>query len=188
MRSGGARVTSSPSRRICPEVARNSPESRLRKVDLPAPFGPITACTSAGANDSDTPSTATRAPKRRESCFVSRTASAMRFSEETGDAAGKEEDHRDDERPDQRIPVGRDLLAVTLEEGEEQRADHRAMQGALATEQNRHQKQPRLAPAQLRWVDEPVQRRVEVAGDTGQRASQDEGDELVPMHGKSQGP
>src|SRR5256885_8614366 len=136
MRSGGARVTLRPSRRICPEVAGNSPDSRLRNVDLPAPFGPITACTSAGANDSDTPSTAARAPKRRESCLVSSTASAMRFSEEPGDAAGKEDHHRDHECPDQRIPVRRDLLAVSLEEGKEQRADHRSMQSALATQQH----------------------------------------------------
>ncbi len=34
-----------------PVDGRSSPESRLTSVDLPAPFGPMTACTALGASD-----------------------------------------------------------------------------------------------------------------------------------------
>src|SRR5262249_37789800 len=39
--SAGARVTSTPSKRMRPRVGTRSPAMQLKKVDLPAPFGPI---------------------------------------------------------------------------------------------------------------------------------------------------
>ena len=39
--SGGARVTSTPSNMMRPVVGSVSPARQLKKVDLPAPFGPI---------------------------------------------------------------------------------------------------------------------------------------------------
>ena len=43
MRSGDSPVMSSPLNRMRPEVGRNTPVRQLKKVLLPAPFGPITA-------------------------------------------------------------------------------------------------------------------------------------------------
>src|SRR5689334_25147352 len=60
-------------RRMVPLDGRRSPDSRLISVDLPAPFGPMTACTARGAIESVTSSTATRPPKRRPSDAVART-------------------------------------------------------------------------------------------------------------------
>src|SRR3954466_11335788 len=115
MRSGGAPVTSAPRTRMLPEVGRTSPASKPRKVDLPAPFGPMMACTSPAANPSETPSTAASAPNRRESRSVSSTGSATLASEQPGDAAGQKEHHRDDERAQKRGPVRRQPLTVQLE-------------------------------------------------------------------------
>src|SRR5260221_7513741 len=157
MRSGVARVSSWPRKRTLPEVARSSPAIRLRKVDLPAPLGPITACTSPSANESETPSTAASAPKRRESPSVCKSGSATRASQESRQAARQEEHHRDHECADQRVPVRGELLAVVLEEGEQQGAQHRAVERSLAAEQHRHEQEARLAPAEVGGVDESIE-------------------------------
>ena len=47
-------------------VGGKKPLIRLKKVVLPAPFGPITARSSPGSTVIDTSSTATRLPKRRD--------------------------------------------------------------------------------------------------------------------------
>ena len=43
MRSGGRPVMSSPLNRMRPEVGRSTPVRQLKKVLLPAPFGPMMA-------------------------------------------------------------------------------------------------------------------------------------------------
>ena len=64
-RAGNSPEISSPSKMIWPEVCERKPLIRLKKVVLPAPFGPITARSSPGSTVIDTLSTATRLPK----CF-----------------------------------------------------------------------------------------------------------------------
>src|ERR1700686_5205018 len=181
MRSGGARVRSWPLNRMVPEVARSSPDRRFKKVDLPAPLGPMTACTSPAVKAKETLSTAASAPKRRESCTASSTASATRASQDAGDAAREEQYDDDDEAADQRAPVRRDLLAIVFDEGEEQRADHRAIQGPLAAQQHGHEQQPGLPPAELCRVDESVERGIEVPCEPRERASDDERDQLITL-------
>src|SRR3954469_1629353 len=61
------RVTSRPSNSMRPLLVGSSPLSRLISVDLPAPFVPMTACTSPTCRSSATPLTAARPPKRRVS-------------------------------------------------------------------------------------------------------------------------
>jgi len=48
--------------RIAPDVTAASPESRLISVDLPAPFGPMTAWTSSRCTAMETPDTAFNPP------------------------------------------------------------------------------------------------------------------------------
>src|SRR5262249_39861090 len=67
MACGGSPVTSSPSRTIRPAVGRSTPVKQLKNVDLPAPFGPMTARTSPGATAIDTRFSAVRPPN----CTVS---------------------------------------------------------------------------------------------------------------------
>ena len=61
---GGSAVMSSPAKRMRPKSARNWPLSCAINVVLPAPFGPMMACSSPGATSSERLSVATMPPKR----------------------------------------------------------------------------------------------------------------------------
>jgi hypothetical protein len=58
---------------MAPEVGGKNPEIRLKKVVLPAPFGPMMAHNSPFATDSDTSRTATRLPNLFVTVLMSRT-------------------------------------------------------------------------------------------------------------------
>src|SRR5690242_12493892 len=60
--SGGARVTSISSNTMRPVVGRVSPARQLKKVDLPAPFGPIRPIISPSSMERSAPATARRLP------------------------------------------------------------------------------------------------------------------------------
>src|SRR3989440_11486742 len=60
--SGEARVTSLPSNTIRPVVGSVSPARQLKKVDLPAPFGPIKPMISPSSMARSAPATARRLP------------------------------------------------------------------------------------------------------------------------------
>ena len=51
---GDAKVSASPRQRNCPASAAKTPLITLMRVDLPAPFSPISACTSPARTSSDT--------------------------------------------------------------------------------------------------------------------------------------
>src|SRR5882762_10330347 len=61
--SGGRCVTSAPANVTVPEVTGRSPVRQLKKVDLPAPLGPIRPRMSPSSTDTDALSTALKAPK-----------------------------------------------------------------------------------------------------------------------------
>ena len=63
-RAAGKRVTSSPNRRMVPEVGRKSPVTQLKSVVLPAPFEPRTARRSPGRTVRVTSVSAASAPKQ----------------------------------------------------------------------------------------------------------------------------
>src|SRR5215212_4108396 len=60
--SGGRRVTSAPAKDTAPEVTGKSPVRQLKKVDLPAPLGPIRPRISPSSTVTDASSTALKAP------------------------------------------------------------------------------------------------------------------------------
>src|SRR5437879_11890343 len=64
MRYGGARAISSPSNRIDPAVGSSGPDSMLKIVLLPEPFGPIRPRISPCSTRNDTLLTAVKPPKR----------------------------------------------------------------------------------------------------------------------------
>ncbi len=66
MRSGGRPEMSSAPSRIVPASGGNMPETRLKAVVLPAPLGPISACSVRSRTENVTPSTALMPPK----CFT----------------------------------------------------------------------------------------------------------------------
>src|SRR5882757_10882747 len=69
--SGGRRVTSAPAKVTVPEVSGRSPVRQLKKVDLPAPLGPIRPSMSPSSTDTDASSTALKAPKALVTLFAS---------------------------------------------------------------------------------------------------------------------
>src|SRR2546422_6427833 len=107
---------------MVPAVARSSPESTLRKVDFPAPLGPMTACTRPRSKASETPSTAASAPKRRVRSCVWRMVSAI-TAQQPGHAPGEKEHHGNDHCADDGDPVIREPLAVMLQESEQECAE-----------------------------------------------------------------
>src|SRR4051812_41565095 len=76
-RSGGAWVTTHSPMAIEPAVTARSPESRLIRVDLPAPFGPMTAWISPVRTSRETSATACSPPKRFVSPSARSAASGM---------------------------------------------------------------------------------------------------------------
>src|SRR5581483_11134890 len=60
--SGGAKVTSTPANVMRPVVGMVSPARQLKKVDLPAPFGPISPMISPSSIVRSAPATARRLP------------------------------------------------------------------------------------------------------------------------------
>src|SRR6185369_13042151 len=82
--SGGARVTSTLSNTMRPVVGSVSPARQLKKVDLPAPFGPIRPMISPSSIDKSAPATARRLPKVLET--FSALSSINPFPESRRDA------------------------------------------------------------------------------------------------------
>src|SRR5579883_1515806 len=72
MRSHDSPVMSSPLNRMRPEEGRRTPVRQLKKVLLPAPFGPMMARTSSRASSKLTPLSAASPPKRTVSRSVRR--------------------------------------------------------------------------------------------------------------------
>src|SRR6478736_1203746 len=72
----GSAVTSRPRSSTEPEVTGKSPQTRLKRVVLPAPFGPRIARRSPGATSRSTSRTAWRPPNRRPTPRKRRAGSA----------------------------------------------------------------------------------------------------------------
>src|SRR3954466_3664979 len=178
-RSGGARVTSSPRNAMFPEVARSSPESRFRKVDLPAPFGPRGGGCERDSIRPETLSPAARAPKRRVRPSVASTVSGTRPPRKRRKSAREREHGGDGQRSDERVPVHRPALGEVLDDDQEEGAERRTVQRSLASEQDRHEHEPRLLPSEEGGVHEAVQGRVEHSRDPGQAPGGHEGGNLV---------
>src|SRR5215472_3820344 len=70
-RSGEACVRSTPSNETVPEVGAVSPARQLKKVDLPAPFGPIRPMISPSATVRSALRTAKKLPNALEMPFAS---------------------------------------------------------------------------------------------------------------------
>src|SRR6185369_3172214 len=75
--SGTRPVISWLSKNTCPEVGLSSPVRQLKKVDLPAPLGPIRPRTSPCCNVTEAASTALKLPK---ALVISRASRSMHHS------------------------------------------------------------------------------------------------------------
>src|SRR5215471_2371631 len=97
---------SRPAKRIEPESGGISPASCPISVVLPAPFGPMTACSSPASTASVMASEATTPPNRRVSPSTWRRGSATAEPHEHAvDAAAREQHHEQQQGPEHDGPV-----------------------------------------------------------------------------------
>src|SRR6266850_714364 len=156
---------SRPWRRTLPPLEGRSPERRLIRVLLPAPFGPITACSSPTLQETDTSRTAASPPKKRVSSYVSRIASGtggfLVARSEARETAQSERHHRES-------------------------ADDRANQRTHAAQDHHHQHRSGQMPAEHVGIDHAELRRRQVTRHAGEHAGQHETGELVAESGEAE--
>src|SRR6266542_4062679 len=194
MRCGGAPVMSLPSSSTCPASGCRCPVMRLKKVDLPAPLGPITAAISPRATARLTQLTAMKPSKalRRErtSSMAHRLRCRPRFltpaarcvGQRADDPAGEGEEEHDQHRAENERPVfgvGGDLL---VEEDERSRAYRRPPEMPHPAEDRHDQRLGRLRPKGEVREDAAVEDAEERAREPSKEAGDDEGGELVASH------
>src|SRR5262249_41989657 len=131
-RCTGSAVMSPPSKRIRPESGATSPASWPIRVVLPAPFGPMTACSSPRTTSSMMWSDATTPSKRLARSSICSKASAMteprrrigdlyrtpsgRLFEQSVDPTPCEQHHEQQQRPEDDLPVLGDAGQYLLEQ------------------------------------------------------------------------
>src|SRR2546423_2194647 len=142
-RSAESPAISRPSNWMVPPLGESSPESMLMSVVLPAPLGPMTACTSPGRSSRETSLTAASPPKLLESPVTRRIGSvigdlvrlASEAKREPADAARQQEHREHHENSHRQQPmlveavedrlVGEEILQQREGEGAEDRAEER---------------------------------------------------------------
>src|SRR5579872_3445702 len=139
--SGGSWVTSTPSNRMRPAEVARSPAMQLKKVDLPAPFGPISPTISPASTASEASASATKPPNAFEtSCVSSSMGHACRDPPpELQQAAGLEarEDHDDaavEDEGESAATAAEPRVGGALQRNQDERADQRPVERAAATE------------------------------------------------------
>src|SRR5580698_2799036 len=112
---------------MVPALGRNCPINWAISVVLPAPFGPMIACSSPGAISSERLSVATMPPKRRTRFSIRSKGSATgKPPKKTHNAATPEQHDQEQERPHDHRPVLGNLRQEFLEHEVNDGADHRA--------------------------------------------------------------
>src|SRR5882757_6539190 len=97
---------SAPARRMVPVCGSNCPVNWLISVVLPAPFGPMIACSSPLETSSETLSVATMPPKRRTSFSTrSKGSATAQPPQQPDDAAAPEQHDQQQQRSHDQRPV-----------------------------------------------------------------------------------
>src|SRR5487761_2296089 len=178
-RASGARlVMSQPSKRTFPDVDNRSPVRQLKKVDFPAPFGPIRPRMSPCSSVTEAASTALKLPN---ALVTSRASRSMRGSPRPFGIRHPAVSFRP-YPGDQRQDAARLEPRNQHDDGavEDKRQAGAAERGH---DQNLHRDQE--AEPGLR-IDKSKHRRVERAGDAGQAGAQHKGIELGAACGSAQ--
>src|SRR5215467_1384260 len=142
--SADERVTSTPSNSTRPVVGAVSPARQLKKVDLPAPLGPISPMISPSATARSAPRTARKLPNALEPF---RALSSMQTHRQEGrdalppfvHAAGLEPREQHDDAAKQNVSEARTAAAEPgigrgLQRNQDQRADQRPKQRPRAAQ------------------------------------------------------
>src|SRR5574343_23428 len=134
-----SRVTSRPAKWTLPESGCRAPETCWMKVVLPAPLGPIKACTSPAATAKSTSFKASTAAKRRDRRRTSSRGSVMPPPEQRSDAAGGEEHDTEQEQAEHDMPVRGEADQGFFQQEQDSRAHHAAVEVADAADDDHDQ-------------------------------------------------
>src|SRR5215813_1907847 len=173
-------VISCPSKRMHPASGAISPASWPIKVVLPAPFGPMMACSSQGSTSSVMSSEATTPPKRLVRRSTRRSGSATAEPRQNGvDPAARIEHDQQDQRTQDDRPVLGDAGERLLQHQERDCADHRPRDRAHAAKHRHDDEVARARPMHDGGADEMGVVGEQHAGKPADDAGDDEADELV---------
>src|SRR5580704_8322283 len=142
--AGVAWVTSTPLKTMRPVVGKVSPARQLKKVDLPAPFGPIRPMISCSSTARSAPDTARKLPNAFDTFLASSSIGApptLRHEAipQLEQAAGLEARDQHDDAAIKNVSQSRAAAAEPgiggdLQRNQDQRADERAEQHTGAAE------------------------------------------------------
>src|SRR5690349_7890888 len=195
--SAGARVTSLPSNAMRPPEGAMSPAMQLKKVDLPAPFGPISPTISPCATCRSAPATALKLPKLFEmfSALSSiadlrapgserRDAAVPELQQAAGlEARNQHDDAAVDDVGEARAARAEPGIGRGLQRHQDHRSEKRPEQGAGAAERGGDDQLHRDQDAEpALGIDEAGLERVERSGERGEGGAQHQGVDLVAPH------
>src|SRR5262245_32333043 len=187
----GSAVMSRPAKATRPESGAISPVSSPISVVLPAPFGPMTACSSPAGTLSVMSSDATTPPKRLVRPSIARSASVTTLApQQSVDAAARIEHDQEEQRAQHDLPIFRDLhrhrllhewkrhrandrRQELLEHQQRDRADQRAERRRHAAEHDHHDEIARARPVHGRRADEAGMVGEQRAGKAADRTGDD---------------
>src|ERR1700734_4261781 len=110
-RAGNSPLMSWPSKRMRPDVGLKNPVIRLKKVVLPAPFGPMMARSSPGSTVIEISLTAIKLPKCLETFSICSKLTMSPFSryclspEDAEHASWEEQHHQHEDKSHEKLPV-----------------------------------------------------------------------------------
>src|SRR5579883_140289 len=189
-RSGRSVVMSWPSKKTLPASGAISPASWPISVVLPAPLGPMMACSSPGASESMMSSEAVMPPNCLRSPSIRNRGSGCRSAtadprEQAIDAAAREQHDQQEEGADDDLPVLGDARKALLEQQQRQGAEHRADHRAHAAEHGHDDEIARARPVHDGGADEIGMIGEQHAGEAAQHTGDDEAGELVAKSGEA---
>src|SRR5882757_1578683 len=192
--SGGWLVTSMPAKCTVPDVTGRSPVRQLKKVDLPAPLGPIRPRMSPSSTETEALSTALKAPNALVTLRASismiahdlglgalrRPALEQRQKPARQEAGNDDDDGTIDHEGETRATAAEIAVAELLQRHQDHRADQRAEQLAGAAERRHYHHLHRDQDAEARFgIDETVHAEIERACERREGAAHHVGVELV---------
>src|SRR5262245_4910112 len=188
----GRSVTSTPAKTIRPASGAISPQIWLISVVLPAPFGPISACSSPGCTSKLTASVARRPPNLLLSASTRSTGSgtaepARQLARETDQAAAREHDEEHQKWAEDHLPMLGAIGQPLLEQQEGRGADDRAMQAPDAAEQHHDDELAGPVPRHIGGAHEIGGVGEQEARQAAERSRDRIGDELEAEHVEAHG-
>src|SRR2546425_671150 len=170
---------SSPRYATAPSSARSRPARMLKNVDLPAPFGPMSARISPRARSKLTPSTARTPPNALRTSTTRSSGSGTTVSDHAKNSAREGQHEQDQDGAEHELPVLRVPRRRRVEELVDRRPHWRARRRLHAAEQHHHERLHRHRHRQEVGEHAALQERERAPGDAAEEPRDDERRPLV---------